>query len=124
MKSVITITLFFSLFILLFMPVSSVKSGINPFNFGGWASKIVPCPANAGLWVTVVGPSGGLYMYQLGFSGIKQFGPPRTPGQRVLGKSSGVMVCLVPCPIGVCPIGAGLLVMPNAGSSALPSPIP
>lgn len=90
---------------------------VYPFDFGGRVLSIYPCVN--GLWVTIGPPTPGLFFYVPGFSGLKAYGPPTHPGQQVLGKSYGAMVCLVPCPVGVCPIGAGWLVTPNAGSSAL-----
>ncbi len=99
---------------LMFLPYTA--EAIRPFDFGGYATKITPCVN--GLWVFVSPPYGGFYFYVPGFSALKLFGPPTHPGQRVLGKSLGVQVCLQPCPIGTCPIGVGFLVQPNAGSSA------
>ncbi|HRH26217.1 MAG TPA: hypothetical protein PLF31_01990 [Candidatus Paceibacterota bacterium] len=88
---------------------------IYPFDFGGRVVWVYYCVN--GLWTAVSVPTPGLFFYIWGFSGMKAVGPPTHAGQQVLGKSYGVMVCLVPCVIGVCPIGYGWLVSPNAGSS-------
>lgn len=90
---------------------------VYPFDFGGRVLWIYPCVN--GLWVAIGPPTPGLFFYVPGYSGLKAYGPPTHPGQQVLGKSYGAMVCLVPCPLGLCPIGTGWLVTPNAGSSAL-----
>lgn len=106
----------------LFFLVSSLSTpnDANAFGvlaFGGRVLWVYYCVN--GLWVAVGPPRPGLYFYVWGLSGIKLYGPPLHAAQQVLGHYFGAMVCLVPCPTGVCPIGGGLLVGPNSGSSQL-----
>ncbi len=115
---------FFIVLVALCVCIPTDVHAVRPFDFGGRVMKIVPCIG--GTLVTVqefvpaIPPTPQIRFYfYTALSALKQFGPPTHPGQRVLGKSYGVVPCLVPCPIGVCPIGAGLLVMPNAGSSLI-----
>ncbi len=89
----------------------------NPakYDFGGRVTWIFPCVN--GLWVINSVPKPMSVMYVWGLSGIKRWGPPYTVGQLVLGSASGYMPCLFPCFAGLCPIGFGMVVWPNAGSS-------
>ena len=72
-------------------------------------SSVIPCVN--GLWID------GIFMY---IYGTKTFpiAPPTHPGQFVLGSAAGFMVCLQPCPIGLCPIGGGFIILPLTGASA------
>lgn len=114
MMKVLTIVF---LVVVVIYSVPHTAHAVPPLDFGGRVLSIVPCVN--GLWVIIGPPVPGSYFYVYGVSGLKLNGPPTHPGQLVLGQSLGFMVCLIPCPIGVCPIGGGFMVLPNAGSSAI-----
>ncbi len=104
-------------------PISTAHAiPVSPIlNFGGRVLTVVPCLN--GIWATVFGPSGGSYFYIPGISGLRLYGPPTEIGQLVLGNALGFMFCFEPIPFPpfIIPIGGGLLVLPNAGSSFLPN---
>lgn len=91
-------------------------------DFGGPILLAQPvCVAPAGILINVGLPTPGQFMYLAGGSFSYDAGPPRNPGQQLLGKSGPVVVpCLVPCPspTGVCPHpqGGGLPILFHGSS--------
>jgi len=74
-------------------------------DFGGPILLNQPvCVSPPAALVNVGPPAGGQFMYLLGGSFSYDAGPPRNPGQQLLGKlGPAVVPCLIPCPLGVCP---------------------
>jgi hypothetical protein len=105
----------FSLILMIFFVTPSALIAQVPF--GSTVVSVVPCVN--GLWITMGGTGiPGLYMYLYGAS-VSPFlsGPLSHPGQSAVGYASAPAPCLVPCFVGLCPIGFGLTILPFHGTS-------
>lgn len=96
-------------------PASAAFIGIN---FGGRITFMNPaCVAPPGIFLTVGPPRPGSFMYLWGVSRSYLQGPPTHPSQWLLGKAAPApALCLIPCPIGLCPAGAGPIILFHGSS--------
>jgi len=91
----------------------NVQAQATPlYDFGGRITAIAPCPLAGGLIMAVVGPRPGIFTYTFGGSFSFAYGPPRNPGQSLLGKS-------IPTPVPCTPLGPVGIPIFYHGSSAL-----
>ena len=88
--------------------------------FGGPIVNIFPaCISPPGIGVVIGPPTPRFLFYQPGVSFSFAFGPPRRPGQFLLGNATGFVPCLIPCFTGVCPyppIPGGLFIIMHGSS--------
>jgi len=85
--------------------------------FGGTVVSVFTCVN--GLWI-IMGGTGipGSYMYIYGASVSPFLSVPLSHvGQNAVGFASAPAPCLVPCFVGLCPIGFGLTILPLHGTS-------
>ena len=104
--------LFTALFVVIIVIPNNAMAAV-PINFGGRVAVSFPCVN--GVLFTVIEPKPispvGIYMLATFVHTRSNFTTP-FPGQVVLGKALTVPYpCLIPCPIGVCPIAAAPLVI-------------
>lgn len=99
--------------VLFFSSVGSIQAQAIPGGgFGGrLATPPVPCILNPGAFlVTVVGVKGGVFVYDPKANKPYAYGPPRNPGQSILGR-------IGPVPIPCHPGTAGFLMLFQGTSS-------
>ncbi len=112
---VLALVLFFSGYV-----IYSEAQAIPGGGFGGRILLAQPvCVSPVGSLVNIGLPKGGQFMYLAGGSYSYSAGPPRTPGQQMLGKTGPAVVpCMIPCPAGVCPHpqGGGLPILFHGSS--------
>src|SRR3989344_1391820 len=84
----------------MFSPITTEAAGLP---FGGPILLLFPCIT--GIKVTVGPPRGGIFMYIPGASFSYAYGPPRRPGQYLLGLYGPPAPCFIPGPKGPILIG-------------------
>lgn len=98
----VRIVLCFVVAVILFAPL--VANAQVPF--GSFITFLTPvCQTPPAIWIKATGVP---LMYTAGSLSFL-FGPPRNPGQPLLGMFSGYIPCIiwVPCGFGVCPVKIG-----------------
>jgi len=74
--------------------LGSLMGGGGDTPFGGAIIIILPC-ADGNKWMTITGPTAGIYIWTLGTKTYLN-GPPSHPGQWLLGTAGGNKICIGP----------------------------
>lgn len=101
--------------------LSNAASSLSSLPFGGKIILIQPvCVSPTAVLINIAVPKPIQLMYIPGVSFSYSYGPPKLPGQSLLGRAGLTPVpCLIPCPAGLCPHpqGGGLPILFHGSSS-------